>query len=220
MFCRLERVSAAIARGKRPVPFRTRKLSLSASMVLQGGPCGRVDRRRTSFKKSANVLIKFNAVALFFFGFFHTALLLHISLSSLTFRILLQLFFRQADESRRSILNKKEREILNSGPLRDPRNEVFLQGRVSGEPVEKELPSGDLVVEFRLVIDRAQSRSQKREVDTLDIAVWSARARKRALTLSVDDWVAIQGSIRRRFWRAPTGLASRWQVEASQLRRL
>ena len=112
------------------------------------------------------------------------------------------------------------REIFNSGPLRDPRNEVFLQGRVSGEPVEKELPSGDLVVEFRLVIDRAQSRSQKREVDTLDIAVWSARARKRALTLSVDDWVAIQGSIRRRFWRAPTGLASRWQVEASQLRRL
>jgi len=117
-------------------------------------------------------------------------------------------------------LNKEARELLNPGPLRNPRNEVFLQGRVSGEPVEKELPSGDLVVEFRLVIDRAQSRSEKREVDTLDIAVWSARVRKRALTLSVDDWVAIQGSIRRRFWRAPTGLASRWQVEASQLRRL
>jgi len=188
-------------------------------MVLQGGPCGRVDRRRTSFNKSVTVLINVNAVALFFL-FFHTALLLHISLSSLTLRILLRLFFRQADESRRCILNKEARELLNPGPLRNPRNEVFLQGRVSGEPVEKELPSGDLVVEFRLVIDRAQSRSEKREVDTLDIAVWSARVRKRALTLSVDDWVAIQGSIRRRFWRAPTGLASRWQVEASQLRRL
>src|SRR6478752_5978604 len=43
----IERVSAAIARGKRPVPFRTRKLSLSAPMVLQGGPCGRVGHRRT-----------------------------------------------------------------------------------------------------------------------------------------------------------------------------
>ena len=58
MFCQLERVSAAIARGKRPVPFRTRKLSLSASMVLQGGPCGRVDRRRTSFIKSAQRCIR------------------------------------------------------------------------------------------------------------------------------------------------------------------
>src|SRR6478735_11537611 len=47
----IERVSAAIARGKRPVPFRTRKLSLSAPMVLQGGPCGRVGHRRTSFEK-------------------------------------------------------------------------------------------------------------------------------------------------------------------------
>src|SRR3954453_6558517 len=39
-------VSAAIARGKRPVTFRTRKLRLSAPMVLQGRPCGRVGHRR------------------------------------------------------------------------------------------------------------------------------------------------------------------------------
>jgi hypothetical protein len=44
-------VSAAIARGKRPVPFRTRKLRLSAPMVLQGGPCGRVGHRRTPFRE-------------------------------------------------------------------------------------------------------------------------------------------------------------------------
>src|SRR5918993_1159206 len=42
-------VSVVIALGKRPVTFRTRKLSLSAPMVLQGGPCGRVGRRRTIF---------------------------------------------------------------------------------------------------------------------------------------------------------------------------
>ena len=54
---KLESVSAAIERGKRPVPFRTRKLSLSSSMVLQGGPCGRVDRRRTSFIKASTPLI-------------------------------------------------------------------------------------------------------------------------------------------------------------------
>ena len=44
----VDSVSAAIARGKRPVTFRTRKLRLSAPMVLQGGPCGRVGHRRTS----------------------------------------------------------------------------------------------------------------------------------------------------------------------------
>src|SRR4051812_49727690 len=45
----LHRVSAAIATGKRPAPFRTRKLSPSAPKVLPGRPGGRVGRRRTSF---------------------------------------------------------------------------------------------------------------------------------------------------------------------------
>src|SRR3954452_23908724 len=43
----LDRVSVIIALGKHPVPFRTRKLSLSAPMVLHGGPCGGLGRRRT-----------------------------------------------------------------------------------------------------------------------------------------------------------------------------
>ena len=105
-------------------------------------------------------------------------------------------------------------------PLRDPRNELFLQGRVSSEPVERKLPSGDIVVEFRVVVDRGVKRGKKREVDALDVAVWGAKVRKSAIKLVIDDWVAIDGSIRRRFWRSPTGVASRWQVEASQLRRL
>ena len=36
----------SIAAGKRPVPFRTRKLSLHTLMVLQPGGCGRVSHRR------------------------------------------------------------------------------------------------------------------------------------------------------------------------------
>src|SRR3954447_24050227 len=43
----LHRVSVIKAIGKHPAPFRTRKLSLSAPMVLHGGPCGRLGRRRT-----------------------------------------------------------------------------------------------------------------------------------------------------------------------------
>src|SRR5664279_5706056 len=48
----LHRVSAAMAKGKRPVPFRTRKLSLSAPMVLHSRGCGRVGRCRTFFRDS------------------------------------------------------------------------------------------------------------------------------------------------------------------------
>ncbi len=45
------RVTAAIAEGKRPVPFRTRKLSPPAPMVLHSTGCGRVGHRRTQHPK-------------------------------------------------------------------------------------------------------------------------------------------------------------------------
>ena len=46
-----QRVTAVIAWGKRPVPFRTRKLRPTAPMVLHSGGCGRVGRRRTYRKE-------------------------------------------------------------------------------------------------------------------------------------------------------------------------
>ena len=95
-------------------------------------------------------------------------------------------------------------------------NDVLLRGRVSTIGVEKELPSGDKVVEFRLIVTRAEREG----VDTLDIAAWSAKSRKTALTLKADQWVEISGSIHRRFWQSPGGLASRWQVEATEISRL
>jgi single-strand DNA-binding protein len=101
-----------------------------------------------------------------------------------------------------------------------PINEVRLVGRVTSLAVEKELPSGDKVVEFRVVIGREKLRNGKKEVDSLDIAAWSAKARRAALAVKIDTWVEVKGSVRRRFWRAPTGLASRWQVEASEVVRL
>jgi single-strand DNA-binding protein len=118
--------------------------------------------------------------------------------------------------------SKSKRKILTLDEF-DPVNEVFLVGRVTSIAVEKVLPSGDKVVEFRVVIGRAKSRGankSKKEVDTLDIAAWSASARKSAMAVKIDSWVQVSGAVRRRFWRAPTGLASRWQVEASEVVRL
>jgi single-strand DNA-binding protein len=95
-------------------------------------------------------------------------------------------------------------------------NDLLLRGRVSAPATVKELPSGDKVVEFRLII----TRSDREGVDTLDIAAWSAKSRKSALSLKADEWIEISGSVHRRFWQAPTGLASRWQVEAVEISRL
>jgi single-strand DNA-binding protein len=95
-------------------------------------------------------------------------------------------------------------------------NDLLLRGRVSQEAIEKELPSGDKVVEFRLIV----SREKQSGVDTLDIAAWSGKARRVALTLTADEWIEVSGSIHRRFWSAPTGLASRWQVEAVEITRI
>ena len=95
-------------------------------------------------------------------------------------------------------------------------NNVLLRGRVSGVPAERELPSGDHVVEFRIVV----RRESREGVDTLDIAAWSAKSRRKSLSLKTDEWVEISGAVHRRFWQAPTGLASRWQIEASEISRI
>jgi len=95
-------------------------------------------------------------------------------------------------------------------------NEVKLRGRVSAKAIEKELPSGDKVVEFRLIV----TRTKQAGVDTLDIAAWSAKSRRAALSLAAGQWIQVSGAIHRRFWTSPMGLASRWQVEALEISRI
>ena len=51
-------------------------------------------------------------------------------------------------------------------------NEVRLVGRVSGEPAERVLPSGDPIVTFRVVVRRKTSAARRNAapVDTIDVA--------------------------------------------------
>ena len=116
-------------------------------------------------------------------------------------------------------------------------NEVHLSGRVSGSPEEKTLPSGDVVVLFRLVVRRpavrrtassragaqgAASESAGRKaavVDTLDVACWAARPRKAALRLRDGDAAEVSGSLHRRFFRAGGAAASRYEVAAATVAR-
>ena len=102
-------------------------------------------------------------------------------------------------------------------------NEVLLTGRVSGEPQERELPSGDHVVQFRVVVRRATPRlagaGSKAGVDTIDVSCWTKALQRKALRCSPGDAVTVHGALRRRFWRAPGGPASRYEVEVTALER-
>ena len=108
----------------------------------------------------------------------------------------------------------------------DARNEVVLVGRVSGVPEERELPSGDVLVSWRVVVDRPVPRrpppagTRATTIDTLDCVAWTAAVRRTARGLAEGDVVSVEGALRRRFWRGGAGAASRCEVEVEALRRL
>ena len=109
-------------------------------------------------------------------------------------------------------------------PLR-ARNEVLLVGRVSGTPEQRELPSGDSIVAWRIVVDRIPARPRPEgvraaTVDTFDCVAWTPGLRRSARGLADGDVVELEGALRRRFWRAGAGAVSRCELEVSRVRRL
>ena len=107
--------------------------------------------------------------------------------------------------------------VMDEAIVRDDyENEVRLVGRSSGPALEKELPSGDKVVEIRIVV----ARDDREGYDTLDVALWSAALRKKALSLKDNEWIEVVGALRRRFWKTGNAVASRWQVEGRELTRV
>jgi single-strand DNA-binding protein len=99
-------------------------------------------------------------------------------------------------------------------------NEVRLVGRVSGTGEERELPSGDTVVQLRVVVPRplrAGANGGGARVDTIDVACWTARTRRSALRLADGATVEISGALRRRFFRAGAATVSRYEVEATRV---
>jgi single-strand DNA-binding protein len=108
-----------------------------------------------------------------------------------------------------------------------PVNEVHLVGRLAAPPESRELPSGDVLLSFRLVVGRGPRGARRSAsartptVDTLDCAVWRADLQRRAARLGEGDVLEVHGSLRRRFWRSGAGTpASRSEVEVLRLRRV
>lgn len=104
------------------------------------------------------------------------------------------------------------------------RNEVALTGRVAAPAEERTLPSGTVLVTFRVIVDRPPQprpvQSRAPAVDTIDCVAGSAPVRRAALGWLAGDVVEVSGALRRRFWRAGTGAASRTEVEVAKARRV
>ena len=98
-----------------------------------------------------------------------------------------------------------------------PGNEVHLCGRVSGAPEEREMPSGDRMWSFRIVVPREHPRGRQ-TVDVLDCAAWAGRVRRTVAGWGEGDEVEIRGELRRRFFRSGGSTASRVEVEVTSAR--
>jgi len=101
----------------------------------------------------------------------------------------------------------------------DWQNSVLLVGRVTSEAEEIALPSGETLVRFRIVVPR-EKPTTKATVDTIDCVTFKAVSQRKARTLAIGDIVEITGELRRRFWKAGAGVASRVEVEISSLKAL
>lgn len=104
-------------------------------------------------------------------------------------------------------------------PSTPHRNEVVLRGRVSADPEVRDLPSGDPLVTFRLVVQRdpRSRRTSKQTVDVIECAAWTSRLRQKAARLCAGAEVEVSGALRRRFSRREGGLTSHVSVELSAL---
>jgi single-strand DNA-binding protein len=113
-------------------------------------------------------------------------------------------------------------------------NEVRLVGRLSRSPESRQLPSGDEVIQLRLVVRRAPEparstaaaarseagRAARAGVDVIDVSCWSAATRRSALRLAEGDTLEVEGALRRRFYRVGPVVQSRYDVVAGSLRRV
>ncbi|HEU5157145.1 MAG TPA: hypothetical protein VFU43_09115 [Streptosporangiaceae bacterium] len=81
-------------------------------------------------------------------------------------------------------------------------NDVSLVGRLSSPPSVKTLPSGDLLMLWRLIVDRppAERRTPRRVVDTITCVTFDGRLFGPAHEWRPDELIKIRGSLRRRFW--------------------
>lgn len=102
-------------------------------------------------------------------------------------------------------------------------NEVRLVGRLTSAPEERVLPSGDVILTFRMSMTRdptPMTRGSKQTSDWADCVAFGARVRRTVGSWQVGDPVRVEGALRRRFYRGTGGTATRVEVEVLKAARV
>ena len=106
-------------------------------------------------------------------------------------------------------------------PPPDPRpcSHVVLVGRLGASIDRRALPSGDELTAFTVVVDRPAARGDggRRRVDAIACQAARAAVMRRLDGLEPGTWVRVEGTLRRRFWRAGVAAASATVVEVSAI---
>ena len=100
------------------------------------------------------------------------------------------------------------------------RNDVVLRGRVSAPAEARDLPSGDTLVTFRLVVRRPEPRARGQSVDVLTCVTYDRALQRRMAAWEPGDVVEVEGALQRRFWRTPIGTASVCEVNCRRGRKV
>jgi single-strand DNA-binding protein len=94
-------------------------------------------------------------------------------------------------------------------------NVVILAGRLTEAPEVKEMPSGDAVTRFRVLVPEPGRR-----VLPLPVSAWDRLARRGCERLVKGDQVLVRGHLVRRFFRDGGGGRSVTEVVATEVRKL
>ncbi|RCV54214.1 single-stranded DNA-binding protein [Marinitenerispora sediminis] len=112
------------------------------------------------------------------------------------------------------------RQPLGGAGHHGHRNEVVLVGRVTAEPSVRELPSGDQLVTWRVSVSRPPAEQRPNQAaDPITCVSFLPAIKEATRDWRIGDLVRISGALRRRFWRAPGGSASVFEVEAKTVAR-
>jgi len=100
------------------------------------------------------------------------------------------------------------------------RNDVVLRGRLSAPAELRPLPSGDMLLVFKIVVRRENPRPRGPRSDVITCVSLLPAVQRYASAWTTDDVVEVEGSLQRRFWRTPTGTAVAYEVSCRRGRKI
>lgn len=97
-------------------------------------------------------------------------------------------------------------------------NAVALIGRLGARVEAKKLPSGAVITTFHVTVDRNPlDRGSTVTVDVIACVCTHKRLSDRVHRMSPGTRIRVAGSLRRRFWRGGSGLASATEVYVREI---